>query len=179
MKLSTLLATIISGATLALAIPQAVTTTSAAPTTSPSIYPNSSREFYLRTDLKVEDPSKERFNGLYLYSYHTGAGLSDVTFAANKTAYAAQGWINYTSGDVGQLTFNLHTAFPWTMSADYSSYRQFSPMYINAGQGGPQGFYINETGLVWNDNYKLGTNASESSFGGWLGKAASRARDNG
>ncbi|QIW98938.1 hypothetical protein AMS68_004456 [Peltaster fructicola] len=147
-------------------IAQSSTIPAATPT--PSIYANNSREFYIRTELKVKDPAKARFDDLWLYSYHTGAGLSDVTFAKNKTQYAAKGWINYTTPDNGQLTFALGSSFPWTMSAEFNSYRLWNPLHINVGLSQSFGYYINDTGLTWNTDYHSGLNTSHSSFGGWL-----------
>lgn len=147
----------------------AQSSTAPAPSSSPSIFANNSQQFYLRTDLKVKDPAKAHFDDLWMYSYHTGAGLSDVTFSKNKTQYAVKGWVNYTNGETGQLTFALGNSFPWTMSAEFGSYNLWNSLHINVGQAGASGFYLNDTGLAWNTNYQAGLNTSFSSFGGWLG----------
>jgi hypothetical protein len=39
---------------------------------------NSTQEYYLHTTLKPNQPGKQRFNGLWVVAWHTGAGLDDA-----------------------------------------------------------------------------------------------------
>ena len=50
------------------------------------LFTNTSQEYHLKTKLKPGQAGKQRFDGLYLESYHTGAGLDDaVTVKASYT----------------------------------------------------------------------------------------------
>ena len=151
---------------------------------------NTTQAYYLRTDLKPGQPDKARFDGLYLYAYHTGAGMNDAVFAANKTSYAAKGFLNATTltdfnnqtySNYSNQEFDLGNPFPWTMymSENTNFYAAWEPVRINAGSGPDSvgssvggvytGFFINDTGLQWT-NYP--GNPKLSSFGGWLGNSA-------
>ncbi len=76
---------------------------------SPLILPRQTTtlEYYLRT--RTTDPSSDK-NGLYLYAYHTGAGLNDVVLNSNVTG-ASPAFLN----DTYQL-FDFGSAFPWGLS---------------------------------------------------------------
>lgn len=45
---------------------------------------NHTQEYYLKTKLKPNQSGKEDYAGLYVSSYHTGAGLSDATLDKNS-----------------------------------------------------------------------------------------------
>lgn len=83
-------------------------------------FTNTTREYNLRTCLKPDQPSyKDRFDNLWLYGYHTGAGLDDATFSDTKTEYAAKGYLsrvmNTTVMENNYQAFNLGSAFPYQM----------------------------------------------------------------
>jgi hypothetical protein len=102
---------------------------------------NHSREYLLRTELKPGQPSKARFNGLWLEAYHTGAGLNDAVLVEDKTN-SAKGFLNGTNGKVKgtvyqNQVFDLGSEFPYTMIMDESVnfYAAWEPVRINAGDG--------------------------------------------
>lgn len=65
-----------------------------------------SKEFKLKTTgATIED-----LNNLYLYSYHTGAGLSDAVFDSNGTN-APKFYLNGTTPYA-----DLGTSFPWGLT---------------------------------------------------------------
>jgi len=83
---------------------------------------NTTREFAVRTCLKSGQPGKQRFDNLWLYSYHTGAGLGDATFDAQRTSDAAKGFLSTTNVTSASgmkfynLAFDLGNSFAWEMS---------------------------------------------------------------
>ncbi|KAF2229923.1 hypothetical protein EV356DRAFT_510002 [Viridothelium virens] len=122
---------------------------------------NTSQSYYLRTE---STSSNTLFENLYVQSYHTGAGLSDVTLAPGPPSsdYAVAGFLNgSTNGtDGGQFQeFDLGDDFPWGMDMTIQvAYAGWSNVEINGGQGSA-GFLIDPTnGLVYNN----------TAFGGWL-----------
>jgi len=127
---------------------------------------NTSREFHLHTQLKPGQDGKARFDNLWLYAYHTGAGMNDAMLSANKS-YAIPGFLNGTN-----LEFDLGTqGIPWSMIPDISVnlYAAWEPVRINGGVGSNEfsSFSINATGLQWSD---ASSGGSAEGFGGWLGK---------
>jgi hypothetical protein len=85
MKLTTF-AILTTAAGLAAAAANPQTTTPASPVGP--IYYN------FRTSVKPNQPTA--YNNHYLISWHTGAGLSDATFAQGKPAEGQVGWFNGT-----------------------------------------------------------------------------------
>ncbi|RMX88652.1 hypothetical protein D0869_01466 [Hortaea werneckii] len=132
------------------------------------VFTNQSQEYNLQTCLKPGQAGKERFEGLWLVSYHTGAGLGDATFIEERTAAAAKGFWSRS------MAFNLGNAFPWQMimAQNVNFYADWQPVRINAGLGTSSfgttsGFYINDTGLQWSSS--PGSSLSSlNAFGGWL-----------
>lgn len=132
--------------------------------------PRQSTEFKLKTT----GSTKPEFNDLYLYSYHTGAGLSDGVLDSNATA-APKFSLNGTNAYA-----DLGTDYPWGMTVagdtNYagmclnetsSSLTSFlivclawEPVTINAGAG-ETGFAISNGNFVW---------SADEGFAGWLGK---------
>lgn len=132
--------------------------------------PRQSTEFKLKTT----GSAKPEFNNLYLYSYHTGAGLSDGVLDSNATA-APKFSLNGTTAYA-----DLGTDYPWGMtvagdtnyagmclyetSSSLSSFLivclAWEPVTINAG-GGETGFAISNGNFVW---------STDEGFAGWLGK---------
>lgn len=171
MRTFTLLAAL---ATAALAAP--TTTTSTAPT--PSTVANTTREYNLKTCLKPGQPDKSRFDNLWLYAYHTGAGLNDAVLDPNRTEYAIKGFLNASlgSGSGDQQIFDLGNPFPYAldMVAYANEYSSWEPVRINAGDGATVGgnFFINSTGLQWQSE----VNSTYNAFAGWLGMCLSLLR---
>ncbi|OQO05631.1 hypothetical protein B0A48_09723 [Cryoendolithus antarcticus] len=125
-----------------------------AQTTTPPTYK-------LRADLKPGQPGrpdKTAYDGLYLSSYHTGAGLNDAVFYSKDPA----------DGIVG----SLNGTFPWSMlmALNTATYAAWEPVRIDAGEGGisargwGNGFFINDTGLQWSSS----TSEETNSFAGWM-----------
>lgn len=84
--------------------------------------PNATANYQLKTCLKPNQPGKERFDNLWLFSYHTGAGLGDATLSATGRNQSAVGYLSPTNqtSSTGQEYYdqimNLGNAFPWSMS---------------------------------------------------------------
>jgi len=114
--------------------------------------------YYLRTKVvngKHVDTGSNKTN-LYVYSYHTGAGLGDVGLSPNKSS-AMEGYLN---GTQQLFTYENNQIGPWPLAIAYgNSYQQWSTATISIAQDPStyQGFFFNSTGLQYNN-----------SFGGWL-----------
>lgn len=82
---------------------------------------NATGEYTLRTCLKDGQLGKERFEGLTVFSYHTGAGLGDATVIelADNATYIPRGFlspvVNSTVENNYHQAFNFGNAFPWQM----------------------------------------------------------------
>jgi len=140
-----------------------------------SIKPASpTQSFYLKTSVfnatnrgSPVDASKEKYNNLWLWAFHTGAGENDAVVSSNKS-YAIPGFINMTGVNaagqhIGNLTFNLTNPFPWGMYHIEEEYAGWGGVQINDGVS-EGGYFINATGLQWSGtNEDLG-----GSFGSWL-----------
>lgn len=122
--------------------------------------------YYLQT--KVVDSSNDTGtdkDGLWVYSYHTGAGLGDVGLSSNKT-WAWEGYLNGT-----QQLFTYPNAFaPWPLAVKYGPYQGTSTRktstYIKLTLGSgfvlttisvsdqpsadAPGFFFNSSGLQYN-----------------------------
>lgn len=97
---------------------------------------NTSQEYNLRTCLKPGQPHKARFDNLWMYAYHTGAGMNDVTFAADLTNVSAKGYlspVNLTSSGNNFQEFNLGNDFPWTMGEPPSSSTSNERLHLLTG----------------------------------------------
>ncbi|KAF2164909.1 hypothetical protein M409DRAFT_24812 [Zasmidium cellare ATCC 36951] len=141
---------------------------------------NTTQSYKLKTKVKGRPPGKDAFNNLYLQSYHTGAGISDVSLTTNATA-GIKGFLKITNittpdsydGHVYNQVFDLGNEFPWGLvMVPYDTfYTQWQPVEINAGAVGSgytvSGFFINETGLQWTSSPGAIGSASDS-FGGWF-----------
>lgn len=138
---------------------------------------NNTGEYRLKTELKPHQRNKRLFENLYVYSYHTGAGLGDAIFTRNASA-APVGFLNATNTSTAEAPnyvqkFDLGTQFPWSMNlalAD-TAYSGWQPVRIDAGAGGSSrgdgdGFFINSTGLQWNSS--PGGDPALDAFGGWI-----------
>ncbi|KAJ5461262.1 uncharacterized protein N7458_002814 [Penicillium daleae] len=103
--------------------------------------------------LKTAGATNALHNDLYVYAYHTGAGLNDAVLDKDDTN-AAPFYLNGTSA-----LATLGTEFPWGMSANGdTNYASWEPIEINAGEGS-SGFSIDNGNFVWSE---------ADGFGGWL-----------
>lgn len=78
---------------------------------------NDTQQYRLKSELKPGQRNKRLFENMYLYSYHTGAGLGDATFSRNGSA-GITGFLNATNTSTADAPnymqeFDLGTGFPW------------------------------------------------------------------
>jgi len=117
------------------------TLAASAPTPEPSVTPTG-KEYYLKT--AVIDGGDSSKDGLYLHTYHTGAGLNDVVLSSSSDG-SPKGFLNGTYQE-----FDLGGDFPWGLDVSGSSnYANWEFAYINGGQG-TEGFVLESDGLKWN-----------------------------
>ncbi|KAL5340885.1 hypothetical protein BJX70DRAFT_396268 [Aspergillus crustosus] len=103
--------------------------------------------------LKTSGADNAAHNDLYVYGYHTGAGLNDAVLTPDVET-ASKGYLNGT-----RVEFDYNTKFPWGLSpVGATNYARWQYVHINAGEG-LEGFSINSTGLQWSESW---------GFGGWL-----------
>jgi hypothetical protein len=77
----------------------------------------SNDEYYLKTCvINATDDYGTNKEGLYLSSYHTGAGLSDVALISDLSV-AGKGFLNDT-----YQQFDYNSSFPWYMDLGYEPY---------------------------------------------------------
>ncbi|RMD40061.1 hypothetical protein DV735_g5082, partial [Chaetothyriales sp. CBS 134920] len=134
---------------LATSAPVAAAANSLTTVTPPSL-------FYLQTQVVGALPDcGTNKNGLWLYSFHTGAGLGDAVLSRNKSS-ALQAYLN---GTQQLFTYPNNKIGPWPLGITYVPYSLFNYVTISIAQSGPplQGFFYNETGLHFNQ-----------SAGGWI-----------
>jgi hypothetical protein len=123
--------------------------------------------------LKTSGSENSAHNDLYVYGYHTGAGLNDAVLTPDVDT-ASKAFMNGTN-----VQFDFNTNFPWglypigvTNYAGVSLYLRFVSgtvtdllaawqfVELNVGHGAGD-FSVNSTGLQWSE---------QKGFGGWLGK---------
>ncbi|KAI9372751.1 hypothetical protein BJX61DRAFT_424483 [Aspergillus egyptiacus] len=105
--------------------------------------------FYLKTS-NAENPDH---NDLYVYGYHTGAGLNDAVLTPDRDT-ASTAFLNGT-----RLQFDYNSTFPYGMlPVGVTNYAAWQYVQINIGYG-TQDFFVNGTGLQWSER---------NGFGGWL-----------
>ncbi|KAL4787069.1 hypothetical protein BJX76DRAFT_354481 [Aspergillus varians] len=103
--------------------------------------------------LKTSGSENSEHNDLYVYGYHTGAGLNDAVLTPDVET-ASTAFLNGT-----KVQFDYDTPFPWGLSPQgVTNYARWQFVNINAGQG-QEGFSIDSSGLQW---------SPEKGFGGWL-----------
>ncbi|KAI9762690.1 MAG: hypothetical protein M4579_000308 [Chaenotheca gracillima] len=109
-----------------------------------------SSNYYLKTH--VTDGGDAKFDGLYLESYHTGAGFSDATFSSDNTN-AIKGFLN----DTRQVfDFGNDVVYGMNLNSHYQS-TAFTFATIDGGEG-DAGFSLDGNSLTWNN----------TNFAGWL-----------
>jgi len=97
-------------------------------------FPNTTQEFYLKTKL-ISGATK--FDGLYTYSYHTGAGLGDATLISDKSV-ATKNWFNDTSLNA-QVSGNDYV---WGWQPIVADYVAWNPVQINSLGPGQVDFFV-------------------------------------
>jgi len=142
-----ILGALATAASLATAAPSRVVERS--PQSSPSFVPTGP-EYYLQTKVLSGDATKD---GLYVQSYHTGAGLNDVVLTSDISG-ASKGFMNETYQEFA-LT---GSDFPYGFTlADTEFYVEWLPVEMNGGQG-DVGYSLTSDGLTSNN----------TEFSGWL-----------
>jgi hypothetical protein len=123
--------------------------------------------------LKTSGSENSAHNDLYVYGYHTGAGLNDAVLTPDVDT-ASKAFMNGTN-----VQFDYNTNFPWglypigvTNYAGESCNLRFANgtvtdllaawqfVELNVGYGAGD-FSVNSAGLQWSE---------QKGFGGWLGK---------
>lgn len=135
------------------------------------------KKFHLKTS-----SNSDSHNNLYVYAYHTGAGLNDAVLSANADD-ASKAFVNGTN-----VQFDLGTPFPWGVNmvgatnyggkspflgldcafsqntpgvrkcADGGERAAWQGVQINTGYG-TSGFELDNAHLKWSE---------QNGFGGWL-----------
>ncbi|KAJ5037137.1 hypothetical protein NUH16_005020 [Penicillium rubens] len=118
---------------------------------------SSSKHFHL----KSSGATNQEHNSLYVYAYHTGAGLNDAVLTKDVNT-ASSAYLNGTNA-----LFDLNTEFPWgVVATGNTKYNSWDPILIKAGQGS-NGFSVKGNNFQWSE---------ASGFGGWLGKTPASLR---
>jgi len=126
---------------------------------SPTITPTGPLYLLRTCVLPNQPPSAQACEGLYVDSYHTGAGLSDAFLVSNRSS-GIRGFLNGTVQE-----FALGNAFPWSMVLGYqATYAAWEPVQINAG------LYDGLFGIVEGRLVATLANGTEDPFKGWRGE---------
>ncbi|CAG8217824.1 unnamed protein product [Penicillium salamii] len=103
--------------------------------------------------LKSSGATNPDHNDLYVYAYHTGAGLNDAVLTKDIDT-ASSVYLNGT-----KALFDLNSDFPWgVVATGNTNYASWEPILINAGAGS-EGFSVKGNNFQWSE---------ASGFGGWL-----------
>jgi len=113
--------------------------------------------YYLRTKV-VNGAHKDTGSnktGLYVYSYHTGAGLGDAALSRNKTV----AWQGHLNGTQQLMTYSGNKDSPWPLSVYDVPYQEWNKVTISISEIPVYnaGFFFNSSGLQYN-----------GTTGGWL-----------
>lgn len=102
-------------------------------------------KFYLQTQiLSGNNDTGTNKNGLYLFSYHTGAGQG-IAAAENSDP---SGSYFYLNGTELLWSYDNNQIGPWPVEIEYGAYQTFNPISISIAGGSPTpGFSVNATGL--------------------------------
>lgn len=78
---------------------------------------NTTREYRLRSQIKPHQRGKNAYNNLYIYGYHTGAGLDDAALSSN-ISIAETSFLNATATSTptapdNHEIFDLGTQYPF------------------------------------------------------------------
>ncbi|KIV86147.1 hypothetical protein PV11_01780 [Exophiala sideris] len=117
-------------------------------------------QYYLQTKVVngAHNDTGSNKDGLYVVSYHTGAGLGDAGLIANKT----NAWIGYLNGTQQLFTYPNNEIGPWPLAIVASTGNYYQAWYeatisIASEPVNYEGFFFNSSGLQYNQ-----------SVGGWL-----------
>ncbi|CAG8262603.1 unnamed protein product, partial [Penicillium nalgiovense] len=103
--------------------------------------------------LKSIGATNQEHNNLYVYAYHTGAGLNDAVLTKDVNT-ASSVYLNGTNA-----FFDFNTELLWgVVATGDNKYTSWEPILINAGQGS-NGFSAKGSSFIWSE---------ASGFGGWL-----------
>ncbi|CAG8158964.1 unnamed protein product [Penicillium nalgiovense] len=92
-------------------------------------------------------------NNLYVYAYHTGAGLNDAVLTKDVNTASSI----YLNGTNAFIDFNTKLLWGVVATGD-NKFTSWNPTLINAGQGS-NGFSVKGNSFMWSE---------ASGFGGWL-----------
>jgi len=159
---------------------------------------NDTREYRLRTEVKPHQRGKKAYNNLFLYAYHTGAGLDDAAVSSNvsiaETSYLNATATSTPSAPDNHELFDLGTTYPFVglsnscyvvhpwcaiantsqfmnMAVNTGQYAAWEPVRIDVGYGGNNTF---ASGFFINGTGFQWTSATgkngtlSDEFGGWL-----------
>ncbi|KAJ0422621.1 hypothetical protein BJY00DRAFT_71391 [Aspergillus carlsbadensis] len=103
--------------------------------------------------LKTSGSENSAHNDLYVYGYHTGAGLNDAVLTPD-VGTASKAFMNGTN-----VQFDFNSNFPWGLyPIGVTNYAAWQFVELNVGYGAGD-FSVNSTGLQWSE---------QKGFGGWL-----------
>ncbi|KAJ5722653.1 hypothetical protein N7488_000688 [Penicillium malachiteum] len=103
--------------------------------------------------LKTHGATIDALNNLYVYAYHSGAGLNDAVLSSNASE-ATPFWITN-----GTVYADLEDSYSWGLSINGDTDEaSWEPVVIDA-DGGESGYSITHGKLV---------GSSEEEFDGWL-----------
>jgi len=111
--------------------------------------------YYLRTKVANgahKDTGSNKTN-LYVYSYHTGAGLGDAALSSNKSI----AWHGHLNGTRQLMTYTGNTLGPWPLSVQDAPYQEWNQVSLSIVGNPTYGFFFNSSGLQYN-----------GTTGGWL-----------
>ncbi|CAK7198076.1 hypothetical protein SEUCBS139899_000734 [Sporothrix eucalyptigena] len=139
-----------------------------------TVVSDNNNPFVLKTQVKNGGDSK--YNGLYVYAYHTGAGLNDAMLrpetdrAVSGTAFTGGADSDSSLGaqyfavlyQLGGLPYELMPVTGWT------PYPDLQPVRINVNGSPPDvnnAFYFKNNRLQWTSSANI---SPPGGFGGWL-----------
>ncbi|KAL6251802.1 hypothetical protein RBB50_002012 [Rhinocladiella similis] len=109
--------------------------------------------YYLRTSVVNGEHIDAGTNksDLWVFSYHTGAGLGVAGLSPNKTS----AWEGYLNGTQQLFTYPNNEIGPWPLSLVFgNSYQRWVEADISISAINPQyqGFFFNSSGLQYNQS---------------------------
>ncbi|KAJ6118845.1 hypothetical protein N7471_013465 [Penicillium samsonianum] len=103
--------------------------------------------------LKSSGATNQEHNNLYVFAYHTGAGLNDAVL----TKYVNNASSVCLNGTKALFDFDTKSPRGVVATGD-TKYASWDPILVNAGQGS-NGFSLKGNNFQWSE---------ASGFGGWL-----------
>ncbi|KAF2435138.1 hypothetical protein EJ08DRAFT_693029 [Tothia fuscella] len=126
--------------------------------------PAGTKYYYFKTAIEAGQAAfKDKYDDLYLYSYHTGAGQGDAALSSGTPFSGHKGWFNTTGGNLNwfQPTANNSFYFGFGLNQPWDYYSSWQPAQINGGQS-------NTGDLKLDDNNKLVFSPPKSNFYGYI-----------